>query len=87
VLKMARRYVYERMTAAQLSQALDELGLTMRQFARLYGSAEKRIQQWLDGADDIPHTVAVVLGLLTLPGAMELAKRITDERARDSRDG
>jgi hypothetical protein len=72
------RRLYDRMTGKQLSQALNSLGLTMRQFARLSGAAERRVDYWLRGKEDIPHHVPVLCSLLTLPGAMDLTKVVTD---------
>jgi transcriptional regulator with XRE-family HTH domain len=66
------------MTAEQFSAALDQMGLTMRQFVRLSGASERKVEQWLSGDEDIPHHVLVLCSLLTLPGAMEMAKAVTD---------
>lgn len=66
-----------RMTADQLSQALDTLGLTAEAFAWLTGADPRRTQRWLSGEDqDIPPYVPLVTGLLTLNGAPELATGI-----------
>lgn len=82
---VSTRYVYDRMTGAQLSTALDQLGLTMRGFGKIYGVPAKRMQAWLKGDEDIPHSVAVMVGLLTLPGAVDLANAYTDSVAHDVR--
>jgi transcriptional regulator with XRE-family HTH domain len=60
--------------------ALDQVDLTMRQFARLSGMFLSRVERMLQGAEgaDIPHMVNVLLALLTLLGAMERAKAATD---------
>lgn len=75
---MGRRYIYQRMTAEQLSTAMDELGLSKWQLIRLTGSSERKVDAWLDGKEDIPHWVLVLCSVLTVPGAMEIAKRVTD---------
>jgi hypothetical protein len=69
---------YSRITGADLSQAIDDLHLTAGQAARLLGTQRKRIIQWLE-EEDIPHHVTVMVELLKLPGAMEIARKITDE--------
>jgi hypothetical protein len=83
---MGRRYVYERMTGREFSAALDRIGLTMRQFARLSGAREDRVQAWLEDCEDIPHHVGVLCAALALPAAMELARAYTDNMVRDSRE-
>lgn len=70
---------YNRLTAKELSAALDDLKLTAGQFARLSGSQRKRVLQWLEGIEEIPHNVTVLLSLLKLPGSMKVALDITDE--------
>jgi hypothetical protein len=72
---------YRRIAPADLSRALDRLNLTAGQFARLIGCQRRRVLWWLDGREDkegAPHHVAVMVELLALPGAMALARRITD---------
>lgn len=75
---MTRRYIYDPMTREQFSQALDDLKLSARQFSRLCGAKEAYVIAWLEGKKDIPHNVLVICALLTLPGAMELALRVTN---------
>ncbi len=74
---------YRRMSPEELSQALDDLHLSAGQFARLAGSQRKRVLLWLEKSDargeDIPHHIAVLCELLKLPGAMDIARRVTDE--------
>jgi|tagenome__1003787_1003787.scaffolds.fasta_scaffold17923435_1 hypothetical protein len=83
---MGRRYVYERMTGQEFSAALDRIGLSMRQFARLSGAREDRVQAWLENREDIPHHVGVLCAALALPAAMELARAYTDSVVSDARD-
>lgn len=82
---VAKRYEYDRMTGEQLSAALAQLGISMREFAKLVGAKPERVQAWLDGADNIPQSAALAAVLLTLPGAIELARSYTDSVARDTR--
>ena len=88
VKPVAHRYEYDRMTGEQLSAALNELGLSKREFAKFVGAKAERVQGWLDGTESagrIPQWVPLILGLLTLPGALELARAYTDSVARDTR--
>lgn len=85
VKPVAKRYEYERMTGEQLSAALAQLGITMREFGKLTGTKPERVQAWLTGNDNIPQSAALAAVLLTLPGALELARTYTDSVARDTR--
>jgi hypothetical protein len=48
---MSRRYTYQSLTGRQLSAGLDEVGLTLRQFCRITGSDERRVQRWISGEE------------------------------------
>lgn len=85
VKPVAKRYEYERMTAAQFRQALEQVGLSEGRFARLYGTIPKRVRSWAAGEEDVPHAALVMLSLMTLPGAVEMAERVTDSVIRDTR--
>lgn len=83
---VAKRYEYERMTAAQFRQALEQVGLSEGRFARLYGVIPKRVRSWAAGEEDIPHAALLMLSLLTLPGAVDMAERVTDSVISDTRE-
>ena len=83
---VAKRYEYERMTAAQFRQALDQVGLSEGRFARLYGVIPKRVRSWAAGEEDIPHAALVMLSLMTMPGAVDMAERVTDSVISDTRE-
>jgi hypothetical protein len=85
VRPVAKRYEYDRMTGEQLSAALAQLGISMREFGKLVGAKPERVQAWLDGSDNIPQSAALAAVLLTLPGALELARTYTESVARDTR--
>jgi len=75
---MSRRYRYQRMTPEQFSMALDQIGINAWQFARMTGANGERVIGWLAGRDDIPQYVPLVCVLLTMPGALALAKATAD---------
>jgi DNA-binding transcriptional regulator YiaG len=81
-----RKFGYTRLGGAELAIALRDLGLTPSEFAILYGSNLQRVMQWMDGEDDVPHQVRVMLALFTLPGAIGLARQITSAATYDRRD-
>lgn len=72
------RYRYERITGKMLSDALNGLGITAGQFARLTGADHRRVQRWMDDEQDIPHHVALICALLAIPSAMEKGRKFAD---------
>lgn len=85
VKPVAKRYEYERMTAEQFRQALEQVGLSEGRFARLFGTIPKRVRSWVAGEEDIPHAALVMLSLMTMPGALDMAERVTDSVISDTR--
>lgn len=66
---------------SELSAALDKLDLTIGKFARLCGVSERTVQRWLGTGDEtqpIPGSIRTICVLLTMPGAMALAKTLAD---------
>ena len=68
------RYTFARMTPGDLSRDLHQIGISAGQFARLGVAGDKRIKEWLEGKEDIPPWVPVLLDLMKLPGAPERAR-------------
>ncbi|WP_147707824.1 hypothetical protein [Microvirga massiliensis] len=84
---MARRYQYERITARQLSDAFNDVGIkSVDQFCRISGAGERTVRRWLDGSENIPHYVAVLCTLLTMPGAMQEARAVSEARLIENPD-
>jgi hypothetical protein len=67
------------MTGAELAQAMAELHLSPTDIATLYGTDQRRVMKWIDGLEDIPHPIRVILALLRLPGNMEVAFDTTNQ--------
>ena len=65
-----------RMMPEQFSKALDDLVLTMREFNRLTGTNTKTTERWLSDEKDIPPWVPVFLAMLTIPGALQMARTV-----------
>lgn len=70
---------YDRITGQELRDSIRDLQLTFGQFARLAGTQRHRVLGWLNGKQEIPHHVNVMIELLSLPGAMERALAVTDD--------
>lgn len=75
---------FKRMSGDELSAALNRLGLSAGQFARLTGASFKRVStDWLDG-ENVPLWVPVLLSSwLASPVAFEAAKIEADRRLMD----
>lgn len=74
---------YRRITAEQLNAALATIAereghkVSPEDLAKLVNADERRARRWTEGQEDIPHHVALLLGLfLQMPGAYKLAKAI-----------
>lgn len=83
---MSRRYRYEpRMTARELSAAMNTLGLTIGQLARLTGIRADRIDKMLHGEDVPPHVQSSLFIWQADPRAFALAREWADIHAHDVR--
>jgi hypothetical protein len=80
---MARRYIYVRPTSRELSHALRSLGMTMRDFVRITGSDERRVQRWLLGEEDIPVWAGSLMAALGADGARERVDAFITPRIRN----
>lgn len=82
-----KRFEYDRMTASDLQQTLDDIGMTHLAFARIYGIAPRTIDRWLSGDNDIPPYVFVTLRILeNVPGAIRVARDAAAEYIRADND-
>jgi hypothetical protein len=71
---------YTRMTGAALAVMLDTLDITPTYFAEIAGVPQHRVMKWLDGEQDIPHSVHVMAKLMAMNEAnFKLAEKITEE--------
>jgi hypothetical protein len=74
----SRRFSYDRMTYEQFRTALAQLDMPWIYFARISGKNPRKVEEWYNGQEDIPHEVMLICSLLTLPGAKELASTVTN---------
>ncbi|MCO5730124.1 hypothetical protein [Rhizobium sp. SSA_523] len=71
---------YKRITPADLAVKLDQLDITVTLFAEIAGVPQHRAMKWLDGEQDVPHSVHVLLELmLKSEENYELAANLTRE--------
>ncbi|WP_187967904.1 hypothetical protein [Aquibium microcysteis] len=55
---------YRRLTGAELAVMLETLDVTVTYFAEIAGVPQHRVMKWLDGEQDIPHSVHVLARLM-----------------------
>lgn len=89
---MVRRYTYRRMDPGDLSAALDGLGLSVGQFSRLIGARyvgpdDSTVRKWLEGKQDIPAYMPVLIALLQRPGAVEIARKVIEKYLETNSEG
>jgi len=71
---------YKHLTGPELALKLREAGVTPTEFARLYGTAQARVMDWIDGVREVPHPVYVLLEIfIAAPDAIEIANTLTDQ--------
>lgn len=82
--RVLTRYKYDRIGADILRFALDTLDLTPGELAMVAGVRRSRINDWLQGREDIPHYVARDLWVwLRDDAALELALDWADVTAHE----
>ena len=70
---MTKRHQYRRMTGEAFGESLNKLDVTLNDFVRISGCTYERARKWVDGKEDIPPHVAVLIALMALPGGKERA--------------
>ncbi|QZO00885.1 hypothetical protein [Chenggangzhangella methanolivorans] len=68
---------YRRISGADLAHGLKTASITPEQFAALYGVPAKRVDKWLTEKTEVPHAVALFVGLIADPLILEKALVIT----------
>lgn len=75
---------YVRLTGAELSALLNDIGITVTWAAEIAGVPQHRLIKWLDGEQDVPHSVHVLFKLMAMsPENTTAAERITQECRSD----
>ena len=88
--KFSYRHGYKRLGGAQFAVSLKELSISPANFAAYFGTSQRRVLQWIDGEEDIPHAAHVLLTVLAVPGMKTLIQQFTDssmvEREEEKRE-
>lgn len=86
---MTRRFEIRRMTGLQFGKFLNDVDMSVRTFARLFGIGEpKLIDQWISGEAQIPYWVFPVTRMLQncptaiIEARQAAAEQITKDRQR-----
>lgn len=75
---------YRKISGDDLLKGLATAGLTPDQFASVYGVPEKRVEKWTNGQAEVPHAVALFVGLIADPQILEKALVITQYMVEDA---
>lgn len=75
---------YRRLAGAELAVMLDNIDITPTYFAEIAGVPQHRVMKWLDGEQDIPHSIHVLTKLLAHSDQnFEIAQELTEENRDD----
>ncbi len=78
---------YARMSGEELSAAITTLGVTVAELARIVGVPPARAIGWIDGVQDIPHSVLVIVTLLLASAENRtIAVNATDKAQRGAHE-
>lgn len=71
---------YQRLTGPEFAEELRAAGITPTFFAYLYATSQHRVLTWIDGSEDLPHPVRVLLALFQADEAnVDVAENVTDK--------
>src|SRR4030081_1873196 len=70
---MPARFTYRRLTPEEFNAELDRQQMTIPSFARIFGVNLKTAEKWAS-AGDIPPWVPIAMTLLSMEGALGLAR-------------
>lgn len=75
-----KRYKFNPMEGAQISEELRALGLSVTEVSRLTGVNPDRLVKWINGDEpNPPQLFASWLAAMAVPGALEAARASADE--------
>lgn len=76
---------YKRLTGAEFAALLAKINVTPTFFAEISGFPQARIMKWIDGEQDIPHSVHVLVILMAdSKRNIDLAEEITEKCKSDA---
>lgn len=77
---------YRHISGDDLARGIEAASITPAQFAVLYGIPLRRLKKWLKGEQEIPHSLALFVGLIADPLVLEKALIITKYLAEPTQD-
>lgn len=74
-----------KISSSDFAVALRVLGISPAQFSVIYGTSMNRVMQWIDGADEVPHPIRLLLVLFqrdraNIEAAMAAAQQAMNEK-------
>lgn len=76
--KFSYRHGYRRLGGADFAVALRDLEISPAQFAAFYGTSQRRVLQWIDGEEELPHPAHLLIAVIAVPGMKTLVQRFTN---------
>lgn len=71
---------YVRLSGPELAEQLRAAGITPSFLAYLYATSQHRVLTWIDGAEDVPHPIRVLLALFRADATnIDIAENVTDK--------
>lgn len=77
------KHGYRKMGGAELAVAIQKLGISPAQLAGICGTMQSRVLDWIDGKDQIPHTVSLILAMCHVSGVLPMIVKFTNETIID----
>lgn len=69
---------YIKLTSAQFAEELRLAGVSPSFFAYMYGTSQRRVIEWIDGKEDVPHPARLLLALFQAdPENIDIAEEVT----------
>lgn len=70
----AQRFKHRRISSAEFKHELEQQGVTLRTFTRIWCQNLSKTTRWANGQADVPTWVPIALTLMRLPGAVVSAR-------------
>lgn len=84
---LSARFEYQKMTAREFSDALAEIDLPPKAFARIFGVRPEVVQRWIRDEQDIPPWPFICLWLLReIPEGIAIARSAAANHIKTDRD-
>jgi hypothetical protein len=70
----AQRFTHRRISATEFKHELEQQGISLRTFTRIWCQNLSTTMRWANGQNDIPTWMPIALTMMTVPNAMGAAR-------------